>query len=339
MYTATAIEIIGFTFVYVMTFLFGICAGSFLNVCIYRLPKGESIVKSGSHCMSCGASIKKRDLIPLFSWLALRGKCRSCGAPISPRYMLVEALTGILFVLTVWRLDFFYAGFIYPAVMCIFICCLIAAGFEDFDTCEISIGILAIMALTAVLTRILSLTGVINDGISLIDGLIGMASVSLPFLLLGFVFTPIFYKVFISENHKSSRRLKKRLKKTESISSSEKARLEKKLSGHLAAIKENGPVYGFGMGDIFLMSAGGLMLGWKSAVFAAFAAIITGGAYALIKARRSKNRSENSSEDENSTAGSNSFAFGPFLAAGLIMAVFFGETLVDMYINYITIPK
>ena len=59
---------------YVFVFLFGICIGSFLNVCIYRLPKGESLITNNSHCMTCGTPIKRYDLIPVFSWLILRGR-------------------------------------------------------------------------------------------------------------------------------------------------------------------------------------------------------------------------------------------------------------------------
>jgi leader peptidase (prepilin peptidase)/N-methyltransferase len=74
---------------YTIVFLFGICIGSFLNVVILRLPKGESLIKRSSHCMTCGAKIRPIDLIPVFSWLMLRGKCHSCGEKISPRYPVV----------------------------------------------------------------------------------------------------------------------------------------------------------------------------------------------------------------------------------------------------------
>jgi leader peptidase (prepilin peptidase)/N-methyltransferase len=76
----------------------GLLVGSFLNVVIYRLPRGESLVSPGSHCPSCGTPVKPYDNIPVVSWLLLRGRCRSCAAPISPRYPLVEALTGAAFV-------------------------------------------------------------------------------------------------------------------------------------------------------------------------------------------------------------------------------------------------
>ena len=81
----------------------GLAIGSFLNVVIHRVPKGESIVRPRSRCPSCGTEITPRDNVPVLSWLALRGKCRHCGEPISPRYPLVEFLTAALFVLTAAR--------------------------------------------------------------------------------------------------------------------------------------------------------------------------------------------------------------------------------------------
>jgi leader peptidase (prepilin peptidase) / N-methyltransferase len=76
----------------------GLLIGSFLNVVIYRLPRGESLNRPASRCPGCGAPIKPYDNVPVVSWLLLRGRCRSCGTAISPRYPLVEALTGAVFV-------------------------------------------------------------------------------------------------------------------------------------------------------------------------------------------------------------------------------------------------
>src|SRR3974390_2219461 len=81
-------------------FLFGIVVGSFLNVCISRIPEGISTVSPGSKCPRCETPIKPSDNIPVFGWLLLRGKCRNCHLPISPMYPIVEFLTGALFVLT-----------------------------------------------------------------------------------------------------------------------------------------------------------------------------------------------------------------------------------------------
>jgi leader peptidase (prepilin peptidase) / N-methyltransferase len=79
-------------------FLFGIVIGSFLNVCIARIPEGLSIVSPGSRCPRCLKPIKPYDNVPILGWLWLRGKCRSCALPISPMYPLIELATGLLFV-------------------------------------------------------------------------------------------------------------------------------------------------------------------------------------------------------------------------------------------------
>jgi leader peptidase (prepilin peptidase)/N-methyltransferase len=85
----------------VVSGLFGAVIGSFLNVVAHRVPLGESLVSPGSHCPHCDAPVKPYDNVPVVSWLVLRGRCRNCGAPISPRYPLVELLTAIVFAAVV----------------------------------------------------------------------------------------------------------------------------------------------------------------------------------------------------------------------------------------------
>lgn len=84
-----------FTFFWV--FAFGACWGSFLNVCIWRIPRNESIIHAPSHCTGCGADIRWFDNLPVISYLVLRGRCRCCRQPYTPRYLLVELLCGVLF--------------------------------------------------------------------------------------------------------------------------------------------------------------------------------------------------------------------------------------------------
>ncbi len=79
--------------------VFGACLGSFLNVVLHRWPRGESIVWPGSKCPKCGHAIRAWHNLPVVGWLLLRGKCYDCQAPISPKYPLIEAAAGVLFVL------------------------------------------------------------------------------------------------------------------------------------------------------------------------------------------------------------------------------------------------
>ncbi|MDE2179589.1 MAG: prepilin peptidase, partial [candidate division NC10 bacterium] len=109
--------------------LVGIAVGSFLNVCIHRLPKDESVAQPASHCPICGAPIRWYDNLPLVSFLLLRGRCRACGGRIAWRYPVVELLTGALFLLTVWRFGF---G-IRPVFLLIFIASLIVVTWIDLD--------------------------------------------------------------------------------------------------------------------------------------------------------------------------------------------------------------
>lgn len=117
-------------FIAAATFVFGLTFGSFLNVCIYRLPKGQSVVAPGSSCPNCHTPIRFYDNIPVLSWLLLRGCCRHCRKPISPRYMVIELLTGILFALCYVKL-----GLTLAALKCaVFGFLLLGLIFSDAET-------------------------------------------------------------------------------------------------------------------------------------------------------------------------------------------------------------
>lgn len=310
--------------VYVFVFLFGITIGSFLNVCIYRLPKGESLITNNSHCMTCGTQIKRYDLIPVLSWLILRGKCRACGAKITPRYMIIELLTGITFVAVFLRYDFMIYG-LYPVMLCLFMSGLIVLCFQDIDNREMCVSVLVYTAIIAAATHVLSF---VNGALEfpetdLIDGIKGMLSVSLVLLVFGFVITPLFYDLFVSEERTELRKIKKQLKSAKENSGEYKKLTDKKNSLE-KTVKEQGPVYGFGMGDVILMAAGGLMLGLKATVTAGFIAIVLGAVYGIVLKIV---RSDDNSED------SNVFAFGPFLIIGLAVGAFVNGSLIDMYLS------
>lgn len=170
--------------VYIMIFCFGIVIGSFLNVCIYRLPKEESLVKGASHCMTCGEKIKKRDLIPILSWCLLRGKCRNCKAPISPRYTVVEALTGVLFVLVFIKFDFMQQAAM-GVLTCLLIAALIVVFFMDWDTQLISTPVVIFIGLLGIAKLLLNrFCELPIDSVSLKSAIIGAFAVSVPFFLI-----------------------------------------------------------------------------------------------------------------------------------------------------------
>ena len=98
---------------YIIVFLYGIIIGSFLNVLIYRIPKKENFVRTRSHCMNCGYQLEWFDLVPLFSWLALGGKCRKCKTKISVQYPLIEGLNGVLYLAVFAKYGFSVESLLY----------------------------------------------------------------------------------------------------------------------------------------------------------------------------------------------------------------------------------
>lgn len=94
-----ALELLARSLLGAWLFYFGTCVGSFLNVVVYRLPRGLNLVHPGSRCPQCGHAIRARDNLPVFGWLLLGGRCRDCRSPISPRYYFVELVMGLIFLL------------------------------------------------------------------------------------------------------------------------------------------------------------------------------------------------------------------------------------------------
>lgn len=116
-----------------IVFLFGIIFGSFFNVCIYRIPKGENIAFPPSHCAKCEKELKWYDLFPIISYIFLRGKCRYCKDKISIRYPIVELLTGLVYVILFYKFGLTLDFIKYVALISF----LIIAAFIDFDTMEV----------------------------------------------------------------------------------------------------------------------------------------------------------------------------------------------------------
>lgn len=236
--------------------LLGLCLGSFCNVLIYRIPKGEDFVKTRSHCMSCGHELRWYELIPLLSFLLQRGRCRACGIKLSMQYPIVEALNGGMWLLTGLL---FWGDWLRIALYCALVSLLLVLAVIDWRTFEIPNGVnLAIFLL-----------GVIQlaaDRENWPLYVIGMGSVSLLFLLLWW------------------------------------------LTGGA----------GIGMGDVKLMAAAGLLLGWQRSLLALIVGSVAGSVIHLIRMSRGAGRK---------------LAFGPYLAAGIWFSALFGQPLIAAYLN------
>lgn len=240
----------------IITITYGIIIGSFLNVCIYRIPKSESIVVARSHCMKCGKQIKWYDLVPLVSFLVLRGKCRYCKEKLSWQYPVVEALNGILYGVIVLINGFNVTSVLY----CLATSALLALSIIDWRTFEIPIGFNYFIGILGVIR-------VVTDLGHWYDYVIGFFAVSL-FLLILYIAT--------------------------------KGR-------------------GIGGGDIKLMAAAGLLLGWKLIILSLGLGCLLGSVIHLILMKvQNKDRV---------------LAFGPYLSLGIYISMIYGEQIIDWYIS------
>ena len=157
-----------------LVFVYGILIGSFLNVCIYRIPKGENIAIVRSHCMTCNHQLKWYDNIPLISWLILlRGKCRYCKAPISPQYPIIEASNGLLWLLVAIVKGISVESLLYALLFS----ALLTLSVIDFRTYEIPAGINIFILTLGLIMTVLHYT-------EWLDHVIGFLAVSIPLYLL-----------------------------------------------------------------------------------------------------------------------------------------------------------
>ena len=160
--------------IFVMLPILGACVGSFLNVLIYRIPREEEFVKTPSHCMTCGHQLRWYELIPVLSWVAQGGKCRSCGVKLSAQYPIVEAVNGLMWLLTglLFRGDWLTVG-----LYCMLFSMLLVGSVIDWREFIIPNGINLVIFLLGVVRLVTDLQ---NWSLYLV----GMLGVSLVFLLL-----------------------------------------------------------------------------------------------------------------------------------------------------------
>lgn len=236
--------------------IYGIVIGSFLNVCIYRIPLKESVVSNRSHCMKCGKQIKWYDLIPLVSYLLLDGKCRYCKDKISVQYPLIEFFNGLGYAIIVLANGVNLTSVLY----CLCTSALLALSVIDWRTFEIPVAF-------NIFIGILGIIRLLTDIEHFSTYLIGFISVS-GFLYLIYVFT--------------------------------KGR-------------------GIGGGDIKLMAAAGLLIGYKNIILALGLGCIIGSIiHVTLMKVQNKERM---------------LAFGPYLSIGIYISMICGEQLISWYLN------
>lgn len=248
---------------YILVFIFGAVVGSFLNVCIYRLPKGESIVFPSSHCPRCGFMIPFYDNIPIVSYLILRGKCRSCKAPIAFQYPLVELINGCLTVFLFMKFGLSFAF----AVLFLFCSAMVVITFIDLEH-QIIPDVISLpgIAVGFICSFFIPQLGWLN---SLIGIVVGGGSL----LLVAFVY-------------------------------------------ELLTKKE-----GMGGGDIKLLAMMGAFFGWKAVPFIIFVSSLVGSVIGITVMLAQRKDSKLA------------IPFGPFLALGAVLYIFFGRQMILWYLN------
>lgn len=251
---------------YGIAFLFGSAIGSFLNVCIYRMPRSISIVFPASRCPSCDTPIRPMDNIPVLSYLFLGGKCRVCKAKIGFRYPLVEFLNASLYVLVIWRYGINWEAFLY----CAFCSALVVITFIDLDF-QIIPDRITLPGIPI---------GIIAGSFLLPDPFMRFSDLGLKASFIGFLAGGgLFY---------------------------------------LVALVSRG---GMGGGDIKMMAMIGSLTGWKSVLLTTFLGSLTGSLVGIfLMVFRGKGRKTK-------------IPFGPFLALGSLMTLFFGQEILSWYLR------
>ncbi len=261
-------------------FVFGAVIGSFLNVCTFRIPRRESLVMPGSHCMNCESPIAWYDNIPILSYLSLRGRCRHCASRISPRYLFVELGTGLAFLAVLWRFGLTPALFVYS-------------------------GLLA----TLIVVTIIDLERYIIPGSMTTGGIVAGLAIA----------------VCASVSGTSGGLL---------VTSLRDAGLGLLVGGgslwlvDQCAVRILGKT-GMGGGDVRLLAMLGAFLGWRQVLLIIMVGSVS-GAVVGIPVVLSRRRPE-------ADKVSHYIPFGPFLAIGGVIAIFFGDVLMEAWYSWITV--
>jgi leader peptidase (prepilin peptidase) / N-methyltransferase len=293
-------------------FAWGLCFGSFLNVCIYRLPLGKSVVAPRSACPHCGSMIPLYHNIPVLSWLILGGKCRSCKQPISPRYLVVEILTGILFLVCYMHFGLSFAMLKYAVL-----------GF-------LLLGLIFTDAETKLLPDALTLPGLaVGIGFSLLVPVYDLASRIIPGLVSAHMRGQIPWRMWSLADSLLGAAVGASF-----------------LYGAAAIYLRARGVEGMGFGDVKLMAMIGAFLGTKLTVLTIFTASLAGSIFGLStmfavwfkRNRRIRCRGTSSVEARRRAWHSACLVlryyqmpFGVFLGAMAILSFLYGDQLLHWY--------
>jgi leader peptidase (prepilin peptidase) / N-methyltransferase len=300
--------------VYALSFFaLGLAFGSFLNVCIHRLPRGLSTVSPRSACPNCETQISFYDNIPVLSWLILRGRCRNCRAPISPRYLVVELLTGAMFLACYWHFDLTFATLKY----CCFGFLLLGLIFTDAET-QLLPDKLTLPGLA--LGILFSLVVPVNDLASqFLPGVVSLPTSSDVSLAL-FSFADSLLGAIVGASF---------------------------IYGVGAIYLRARGVEGMGFGDVKLMAMIGAFLGLKLTMFTIFTGSIAGSLFGLWtvlavwikRSRRRMSRNHEPSREARRRAWVSAaialrrhqMPFGVFLGSMAIIAFFVGDQFLHWY--------
>ena len=303
----------------ILGLIFGLLFGSFLNVCISRLPRHESVVTPPSHCIECGTNIRWYDNIPLLSWIFLRARCRACQRPIPWRYPLIELCTAVWFYRTGRQIYYAYANYLLnPDAPHSW------SGFFSYLCIDLGLAILGFLLIGLIVMD--WQTHFLPDAFTLTGIAIGLFLVSVQTLFLG----RHEGDVVLNTTHQL------RLSSPGSMVAHGNVFLtgtEALILGRLAAVVGAAALLhlirwsykalrhreGLGLGDVKLIAMIAAFLGFWPAILSLFIGVLTATAYALLLLARGRaNRLTQ-------------LPLGSFISAGGLIAALFGERLINMY--------
>ena len=246
---------------YIYAFIIGCCIASFVNVIVYRLPKEESFVKGRSYCPTCNHTLAWYDLLPVLSYIIVRGKCRYCRAKIPVKDTLLEVFGGMMAMFCYHHYGVSWDMILVFVIIMIFV----AISFIDLETMTIPDGLLIAFFIITMFMCFL------HPEVAILDRIIGFFSIS--------VFMIIVNRIVADS---------------------------------------------FGGGDIKFIAVAGLLLGYKATLLAAFISIILAGMYAsyLLITKKAKTGAH--------------IAFGPYLAIGILLSLFYHEAILSFYLSLFT---